>query len=311
MLQVLVVLFALQGTSPLSNVQVTVPSLHQAHSPLEVSCNYNIDADEADQAVLTWYFNESPIPIYQWVPGLSMGPQVIHDLFKDNLDLKYEKYRDELKKHATLLISNPDQRFSGIYKCRISTFTEEFSSKESVLIYSTPAEVSISFNSGDISCVIKGVFPPPSVILSWTTNGTVFSSQETEVTPNDCGNETVDVLIKAAVDEASLEAHDMMTCEVSIEGTDYNERIVQTIIEPIELLDSSCSSAACDPTSTFEEEQYDTFIPEASEAIENNVATGTGINILSGQAAKFVESAGCWLKVNHLLILILFMSTFS
>ena len=99
-----------------------------------------------------------------------MGPQVIHDLFKDNLDLEHEAKSDELKKHAALRIPNPDQRFSGIYKCRISTFTEEFSSKESVLIYNTPAEVSISSKSGgDISCVIRAVFPQPSVILSWTT----------------------------------------------------------------------------------------------------------------------------------------------
>jgi len=309
MLRVLVVLFALQGISPLSNVQVTVPSLHQAHSPLEVNCDYNLDADEADQVVLTWYFNESPIPIYQWVPGLSFGPQVIHDLFKDNLDLEHEAYSDELKKHAALRIPNPDQRFSGIYKCRISTFTEEFSSKESVLIYNTPAEVSISSkNGGDISCAIRGVFPLPSVILSWTTNGTVFSSQETEVTPNDVGTNTMDVLIKAAVDESSLKAHDMVTCEVSIEGTEYNERIEQPIIDTIDIPDSSCSSAACDPTSMIEEDQYEPFTPEASEAIENNVATGTGINILSGEAAKFVESAGCWLKVNLLLVLFLFIS---
>merc|ERR1712142_1293732 len=125
-------------------------------------------------------------------------------------------------------------------------FTEEFSSKESVLIYNTPAEVSISSKSGgDISCVIKGVFPLPSVILSWTTNGTVFSSQETEVTPNDDGTNTVDVLINAAVDQSSLEAHDMVTCEVSIEGTDYNERIEQTILNTDEKDDYPCRSAKC------------------------------------------------------------------
>jgi len=128
------------------------------------------------------------------------------------------------------------------------------------------------------------------------------------VTPNDVGTNTMDVLIKAAVDESSLKAHDMVTCEVSIEGTEYNERIEQPIIDTIDIPDSSCSSAACDPTSMIEEDQYEPFTPEASEAIENNVATGTGINILSGEAAKFVESAGCWLKVNLLLVLFLFIS---
>ena len=91
----------------------------------------------------------------------------------------------------------------------------------------------------------------------------------------------------------------MVTCEVSIEGTEYTERIEQPIIDTIgkcapleetfinceaisDIPDSSCSSAACDPTSMIEDDQYEPFTPEASEAIENNVATGTGINILSG-----------------------------
>ena len=119
------------------------------------------------------------------------------------------------------------------------------------------------------------------------------------MTPNDVGTNTMDVLIKAVVDESSLQAHDMVTCEVSIERTEYNERIEQPIIDTIgkcapleetfikckaisDVPDSSCSSAACDPTSMIEEDQYEPFTPEASEAIKKYVATGTGINILSG-----------------------------
>ena len=98
-----------------------------------------------------------------------MGPQVIHNLFKDNLDLQYEGDGDKMKKHAALHITNPDQRFSGIYKGRVSTFTEEFSAEENVSIYVPPAEVSISSKTDDFSCFVKGVYPPPLVILSWTT----------------------------------------------------------------------------------------------------------------------------------------------
>lgn len=98
-----------------------------------------------------------------------MGPQVIHNMFKDNLDLHYEGDSDKLKKHASLHITNPDQRFSGSYKCRVSTFTEEFSAETNVSIYVLPAEVSITSKNGDISCFVNGVFPQPLVILSWTT----------------------------------------------------------------------------------------------------------------------------------------------
>jgi len=304
MIRILVVLCALQGISPLSNVQVTVPTFHKASSPLKVNCDYSIDPDEADQVVLTWYFNDSPIPIYQWVPGLEMGPQVIHKLFKDNLDLHYEEDSEELKKHAALHITNPDQRFSGIYKCRVSTFTEEFTAEERVSIYVPPAKVSINSKNGVISCVVKGVFPPPSVILSWTSNGTVFSSEEAEVTADAVNSKTVDVLVNGTVDESFLEAHDMVICEVSIEGTDYNERIEQTILNTDEKDDYPCKSAKCVKHPKIED--YETF--EAAEAVENNVVTGTGINTLSGEAAKYVESASCWWRLNVLLLITVFFS---
>ena len=40
----------------------------------------------------------------------------------------------------------------------------------------------------------------------------------------------MDVLDNGTIDESFLEAHDMVTCKVSIERTDYNERIELTII---------------------------------------------------------------------------------
>jgi len=293
---------AFQGIYPLSNVQVTVPTLHQASSPLTVNCDYTIGADEADQVVLTWYFNDSPIPIYQWVPGLEMGPQVIHNMFKDNLDLHYEGDSDKLKKHASLHIANPDQRFSGSYECIVSTFTKEFSAKDIVSIYVPPAEVSISSKNGDISCFVRGVFPSPLVILSWTTNGKVFSSEEAEVRADAVNSKTVNVLVKATVDESFLEAHDMVTCEVGIEGTEYNKRIEQTILNTDEKDDYPCISANC--VKNPEIEDFESF--EAAEAVENNVVTGTCINTLSGEAAKYVESSNCCWKVNALLLLTVF-----
>ena len=78
---------------------------------LTLSCDYSYEESESSQLVLTWYFNESPIPIYQWVPSLDMGPQVIHEMFKDNLDLTHEADQDKFKKHSALRIINPDLRF--------------------------------------------------------------------------------------------------------------------------------------------------------------------------------------------------------
>ena len=34
-------------------------------------------AEEKDQLDIKWYFNSSPTPIYQWLPAMNTGPQVI------------------------------------------------------------------------------------------------------------------------------------------------------------------------------------------------------------------------------------------
>jgi hypothetical protein len=123
------------GMHCLSLDSVSIPPAHPEGQDLTLSCDYSYNLPESDQLVLTWYHNGSPIPIYQWVPALDMGPQVIHDLFKDHLDLTYNANDDKFKKHSALRIINPDQRFSGNYKCRVSTFLEEVSQYKDVFIY--------------------------------------------------------------------------------------------------------------------------------------------------------------------------------
>ena len=119
---------------------VSAPSSHPAGEDLTLSCDYSYQRAESEQLVLTWYFNGSPIPIYQWVPSLEQGPQVIHQMFKDSLDLTYETAEeDKFKKHSALRIVNPDQRFAGNYKCRLSTFLQEVSHSKDVSIFGKPA----------------------------------------------------------------------------------------------------------------------------------------------------------------------------
>ena len=56
-------------------------------------------------------------------------------MFKDNLDLKYQAHGDDMKKHKALHIINPDHRFSGNYKCRVSSFVDEASAENEVIVY--------------------------------------------------------------------------------------------------------------------------------------------------------------------------------
>merc|ERR1711892_187661 len=170
---------------------------------------------ESDQLVLTWYFSGSPIPIYQWVPALDLGPQVIHELFKDN----------------------PDQRFAGNYKCRVSTFLEEVSDSKDVLIYVPPTSISLTNTDGVIRCAVESVYPAPSVTLAWTVNSTVYDSEEAEITGNTVNGKLFDAFVVTDIDQDHAALHDMMTCEVTIDGTDFEKRVEKNILEKIEYSD--------------------------------------------------------------------------
>merc|ERR1712066_897305 len=88
--------------------RIAGPEVVQSGSELMLDCNFSYLDEEESQLDLKWYFNGSPIPVYQWVPSMNKGPQVIGDLFKNSLDLKYEAHNDTFKKHRALRIVNPD-----------------------------------------------------------------------------------------------------------------------------------------------------------------------------------------------------------
>merc|ERR1711892_1133904 len=240
------------GVHCLSLEGVTAPTSHPAGEDLILSCDYSYAMSESDQLVLTWYFSGSPIPVYQWVPALDLGPQVNHELFKDNLDLTHEAEEDKFKKHSALRIVNPDQRFAGNYKCRVSTFLEEVSDSKDVLIYVPATSISLTRTDGVIRCAVESVYPAPSINLAWTVNSTVFDSEEVEITGNTVNGKLFDASVVTAIDQAHVALHDMMTCEVTIDGTDFEKRIEKNILEQIEssdvkvyLVENLCSSADC------------------------------------------------------------------
>eukprot|EP00092_Neocalanus_flemingeri_P056908 GFUD01067523.1.p1 GENE.GFUD01067523.1~~GFUD01067523.1.p1 ORF type:complete len:340 (+),score=91.72 GFUD01067523.1:60-1022(+) len=297
------------GSQSLSLDGLSAPSSHPAGEDLILDCDYSYLEPESDQLVLTWYFNGSPIPIYQWVPALDLGPQVIHQMFKDNLDLKYQATSEELKKHAALRIVNPDQRFSGNYKCRVSTFLEEVSAQQDVLVYVAPASITLTSTEGAVRCQVEAVFPLPTVAIVWTANSTVYSSGQMELTTNPLNPALFDASVAATIEQADITPHDMMTCEVILAGTDFEKRVEKNILEKIEpstepeveaqLTDVLCESAECD--SATKDLETDTY-PVDYEAADKTIEVGAAVDTFSEEAARFVESCSCSTRLNILLM---------
>jgi len=228
------------GVKSVSTVTLATPGAHQAGEELILDCDFDFEESEATQLDLKWYFNGSPVPIYQWVPALDLGPQVIDPMFKDNLDLKYQAHSEKLKRHRALHIVNPDERFSGNYKCKVSSFVDEASAENEVIVYVPPSKVALNplkdeeSEPSNISCQAFGIFPLPEVSLVWTENSTILTSDEMEFTPNPDNPGLFDVTISAEIDLADVDEQDMITCEITIPGTDFTVRMETEMLEIME-----------------------------------------------------------------------------
>jgi len=306
----LLLMSILGGLHCLTVTDVSAPSPHRAGEPLILSCDYSYEESESSQLVLTWYFNESPIPIYQWVPSLDMGPQVIHEMFKDNLDLTHEADQDKFKKYSALRIINPDQRFAGNYKCRVSTFTKEVTNSKDVSIYVSPASIDLTYSQGVIRCGVDGVYPAPSLVLSWTYNFTVFSEDTLEIVPNSLENDLFDASVVATFDEDDIAAHDVMTCDVRLADGAFEERVEKSILykkeddHMVHLVEDPCNEADC---ATNDEDAVDESDPFDTDHTEKSLDVGVGIESFSGEAAGYVQSSGSSIYLKTVILFITFL----
>ena len=88
---------------------------------------------------------------------MKKGPQVIGDMFRESLDLAFVAHNDTYKRHRALRVARADQRFSGTYQCKVSSFVDEDFQQKEVLVYSECLEYD------DLLHVDAGCYSPPSL----------------------------------------------------------------------------------------------------------------------------------------------------
>lgn len=110
-----------------------------------LDCVYRVKPEATRGLVVTWYFNNSPSPAYQWIPGeppRSIGP------LRSRILLGYEAPTDdELAKYRALYIVRPTIELTGNYKCVVSTYSDEDFMIKKMTVYGKPALI-ISYNTG-------------------------------------------------------------------------------------------------------------------------------------------------------------------
>lgn len=114
--------------------ELKVPEVAKQGNAVILDCDYSLE-DSLDQSglVVKWFFNDQPIPVYQWIPGSQKGPIGL-GVLKDKLNLNYKASTDEKTMHRALHIPKPSVDLSGEYTCVVSTFrTEDKQTKRMVV----------------------------------------------------------------------------------------------------------------------------------------------------------------------------------
>ena len=81
-IQIFVQLSQCSGIHSVHIVTIDGPEVVKSGSELMLDCNFDYMEEEESQLDLKWYFNGSPIPVYQWVPSMKKGPQVNIYIYK-------------------------------------------------------------------------------------------------------------------------------------------------------------------------------------------------------------------------------------
>ena len=203
--------------------ELTVPGVVEEGSEnVLLDCNFHYNTSEADQLEVKWYFNQDPAPFCQWIAGVpDTRPQLIGGLFEDKVDLEYVGGSTHQTKYRALLLHKPTTAMSGTYTCKVSTLESEAVAEAVMQVYSpvassTFSQARVEGDRVNISCSFSGVFPMPSLKLTWGT----FDLFEDAllVTPRDG---SYDVTIHKTLEHKELPSETVFGCELSLPGTEY------------------------------------------------------------------------------------------
>lgn len=88
-----------------------------------LDCVYKLKPESTDGLVVTWYFNNSHTPTYQWIAG--QPPRTVGPL-RDRIRLGYAAPTDDaLAKYRALYLIRPTIELTGNYRCVVSTYKDE------------------------------------------------------------------------------------------------------------------------------------------------------------------------------------------
>jgi len=219
------------GVQSVDIVSMDIPQVAESGKDLVLDCKFEYRPEEEDQLDIKWYFNNSPTPIYQWLPAMDTGPQIIDPRFNQYMDLMYTVNGEKYEKHRALHLVNITHHLSGSYMCKVSSFLDEDFNQKNLMVYVPPAVVKFSHQSEEsegeteISCTAEGIYPTPAARIYWKDGLGEREMDKTVVEEDSDG--LYSILVSTSTHTESIRGV-QLGCEISIPGTQFkiNEELV-------------------------------------------------------------------------------------
>ncbi|CAH0554810.1 unnamed protein product [Brassicogethes aeneus] len=197
--------------------RLLVPEVARPGFPIILDCDYTLEGKD-DGLVVKWFFNDLPLPVYQWIPTIHKKPQVL-GILKGRLNLNYSASKDMHTEHRALHIIQPGPDLSGNYTCLVSTFNNEDQKTKGMLVLVPAKSFELSQeNTGDgmlqVICYAEGVFPKPNMTLlmgNSEVNDSMVSVEQRAGLFN----------IRMVAEVPSLRAPEEFACELRVPQANY------------------------------------------------------------------------------------------
>lgn len=201
------------------------PAVESGSESVVLDCEYVLAPHEKQGLVVQWFFRDSAVPVYQWIPG--KRPQVSGAL-KGRINLEHRASDDPHHRHRALEIVKATTDIGGDYRCKVASFDNEDSQTARMAVYIPAEKFTIEQEAVDsalvnVTCQVEGVYPKPQMALYQQSGSHGTRSQvdgaELEVEARDGG--VYDAVLYKLIDEQDLSADTIFECQLVLPDTDY------------------------------------------------------------------------------------------
>ncbi|EEB10264.1 conserved hypothetical protein [Pediculus humanus corporis] len=222
--------FYSKNVTGLQITDLTVPrSVRNGSNYVILDCQYALLPDDLNPnsgLVVKWFYNNSPSPVYQWIPGKK--PQDL-GLLRGRLDLDYRVSDHNSSMHRALFIKNPTTELSGDYKCMVSTFLREDFMTKRMVVFAPGKEMILLQKKPDlervnITCIAQGIYPEPHMALYKDLERKTKLIINNTIVEKYYKNGAYNITASALIEDENLITPVIFECELFIPDAKYHAK---------------------------------------------------------------------------------------